>query len=42
MVLTVPGDTAQRGVGRRIVDAALKRFGRIHTVVNNAGMSAPL
>ena len=30
MVLTVPGDIAQRGVGQRIVDAALKRFGRIH------------
>ena len=38
MVLTVPGDIAQRGVGQRIVDAALKRFGRIHMVVNNAGI----
>ncbi len=37
MVLTVPGDIAQPGVGQRIVDAALQRFGRIDTVVNNAG-----
>ncbi len=38
MVLTVAGDIAQPGIGRRIVDAALQRFGRIDTVVNNAGI----
>ena len=38
MVLTVPGDIAQPGVGQRIVDAALARFGRVDTVVNNAGI----
>ena len=38
MVLTVAGDVAQPGVGQRIVDAALHRFGRIDTVVNNAGI----
>jgi NAD(P)-dependent dehydrogenase (short-subunit alcohol dehydrogenase family) len=38
MVLTVAGDIAQPGVGQQIVDAALQRFGRIDTVVNNAGI----
>ena len=38
MVLTVPRDIAQPGVGQQIVDAALDRFGRIDTVVNNAGI----
>ncbi len=37
-VLAVPGDIALPGVGQRIVDAALHRFGRIDTVVNNAGI----
>jgi NAD(P)-dependent dehydrogenase (short-subunit alcohol dehydrogenase family) len=41
MVLTVPGDVAEPGVGHRIVDAALHRFGRIDTVVNNAGIFIP-
>jgi NAD(P)-dependent dehydrogenase (short-subunit alcohol dehydrogenase family) len=38
MVLTVAGDIGQPGVGQRIVDAALERFGGIRTVVNNAGI----
>ncbi|MDT7738478.1 MAG: hypothetical protein QOK09_1847, partial [Mycobacterium sp.] len=38
MVLAVAGDIAQPGVGQRIVDAALERFGQIRTVVNNAGI----
>jgi NAD(P)-dependent dehydrogenase (short-subunit alcohol dehydrogenase family) len=38
MVLAVPGDIGQPGVGRSIVDAAIERFGRIDTVVNNAGI----
>ena len=38
LVLTVPGDVADAAVGRRIVEQALERFGRIDTVVNNAGI----
>jgi NAD(P)-dependent dehydrogenase (short-subunit alcohol dehydrogenase family) len=38
MVLTVPGDIGRPGVGKHIVGAALERFGRIDTVVNNAGI----
>lgn len=38
MVLTVPGDIAQPGIGQHIVDAAVDRFGRVDTVVNNAGI----
>ncbi|WP_349270192.1 3-oxoacyl-ACP reductase [Mycolicibacterium parafortuitum] len=38
MVLAVPGDVAKHGEGRRVVDAAIDRFGRIDTVVNNAGI----
>ena len=38
MVLAVPGDIGEPGVGRRIIDAALQQFGRVDTVVNNAGI----
>jgi NAD(P)-dependent dehydrogenase (short-subunit alcohol dehydrogenase family) len=37
-VLAVPVDVAEQGAGARIVDAALSRFGRIDTVINNAGV----
>ena len=37
-VLTVAGDLAEPGVGARIVEAALARFGRIDTLINNAGI----
>ncbi|MGB8391340.1 SDR family NAD(P)-dependent oxidoreductase [Mycobacterium sp.] len=37
-VLTVPADIAEPGAGSRIVDAALSRFGRVDTLINNAGI----
>lgn len=37
-VLAVPGDIRERAVAQRVVDAALERFGRIDTLVNNAGI----
>ncbi|MUM19277.1 SDR family oxidoreductase [Mycobacterium sp. CBMA271] len=37
-VLSVAGDIAQPGVGARVIDAAVARFGRIDTVINNAGI----
>ncbi|WP_266160050.1 SDR family NAD(P)-dependent oxidoreductase, partial [Dyella silvatica] len=37
-VITVPGDIADRAVAERIVSEALLRFGRIDTLVNNAGI----
>jgi NAD(P)-dependent dehydrogenase (short-subunit alcohol dehydrogenase family) len=37
-VLTLPGDLARPGVGTSVVDAALDRFGRVDTVVNDAGI----
>lgn len=37
-VIAVPGDIADRFVAARIIDEALSRFGRIDTLVNNAGI----
>src|SRR5579859_7840025 len=37
-VLALPGDVAIPGVGARIVAEALARFGRIDSLVNNAGV----
>jgi NAD(P)-dependent dehydrogenase (short-subunit alcohol dehydrogenase family) len=38
-VLTVEGDIAKPATADRIVEGALERFGRIDTLVNNAGVS---
>lgn len=37
-VLTVEGDIAKRATTDRIIEGALERFGRIDTLVNNAGV----
>jgi NAD(P)-dependent dehydrogenase (short-subunit alcohol dehydrogenase family) len=37
-LLTVEGDIAKSATADRIVEAALERFGRIDTLVNNAGV----
>jgi NAD(P)-dependent dehydrogenase (short-subunit alcohol dehydrogenase family) len=37
-VITVPGDIADRAVAERIVKEAMSRFGRIDTLINNAGI----
>jgi NAD(P)-dependent dehydrogenase (short-subunit alcohol dehydrogenase family) len=37
-VLTVPGDIADPETGARLVDRAVERFGRVDTLVNNAGV----
>ncbi|GAA1244864.1 SDR family oxidoreductase [Pseudonocardia aurantiaca] len=37
-VLTVPADVSQPGAGAHVVQRALSRFGRVDTVVNNAGV----
>jgi NAD(P)-dependent dehydrogenase (short-subunit alcohol dehydrogenase family) len=40
-VLSVPGDVTKPGVGARVVEAALSQFGRVNTLVNNAGVFIP-
>ena len=34
----MPGDVAEPGLGKRIIEAGLHEFGRIDTLVNNAGV----
>jgi len=38
-LLTLAGDISKPGTAERIVDSALARFGRIDTLVNNAGVA---
>jgi NAD(P)-dependent dehydrogenase (short-subunit alcohol dehydrogenase family) len=38
LVLTVPGDISAVGVGTQVIEAALAEFGRVDTLVNNAGI----
>jgi NAD(P)-dependent dehydrogenase (short-subunit alcohol dehydrogenase family) len=37
-IVTIPGDIGEPGTGQRIVSAAMERFGRVDTVINNAGI----
>jgi NAD(P)-dependent dehydrogenase (short-subunit alcohol dehydrogenase family) len=37
-IVTVAGDAAQRDTAQRVIDTAIERFGRIDTLVNNAGL----
>ncbi|NBH07847.1 SDR family oxidoreductase [Amycolatopsis sp. SID8362] len=37
-ILAVPGDIADPAVGARVVERALAEFGRVDTLVNNAGL----
>jgi NAD(P)-dependent dehydrogenase (short-subunit alcohol dehydrogenase family) len=37
-IVTVPGDIAEPDTAQRIVDEAVKRFDRIDTLINNAGI----
>ncbi|MGX9431397.1 MULTISPECIES: SDR family NAD(P)-dependent oxidoreductase [Bradyrhizobium] len=39
--LTIRGDIADPETGRRVIDAALERFGRVDTLINNAGIFIP-
>lgn len=40
-VVTVAGDIADPTTTERILDAAVKRFGRVDTLINNAGVFVP-
>jgi len=37
-ILTVQGDIADPAVAQRVIDAGVERFGRIDTLINNAGV----
>jgi NAD(P)-dependent dehydrogenase (short-subunit alcohol dehydrogenase family) len=39
--ITVPGDVGDSAVARKVVQTALDRFGRIDTLINNAGIWRP-
>ena len=40
-LLAIPGDIADPETGRRVIDSALERFGRVDTLINNAGIFIP-
>ena len=41
-VLELPGDITEAGVAQRLVAAVLDRFGRLDSLINNAGIAGPV
>lgn len=39
--VTVPGDVGDPGIARKVVETALDHFGRVDTLINNAGIWRP-
>jgi NAD(P)-dependent dehydrogenase (short-subunit alcohol dehydrogenase family) len=39
--VTVPGDIGEPAVARRLIETAVERFGRVDTLINNAGIWRP-
>jgi NADP-dependent 3-hydroxy acid dehydrogenase YdfG len=39
MIATVQGDIAQADAAARVIGHAIERFGRVDTLINNAGVS---
>jgi NAD(P)-dependent dehydrogenase (short-subunit alcohol dehydrogenase family) len=39
--VTVPGDIGEPAIARKVVQTALDRFGRVDTLINNAGIWRP-
>lgn len=39
--LAIPGDIADPETGKRVIAAALERFGQVDTLINNAGIFIP-
>lgn len=37
-LLTIPGDIGNPETGKKVIEAALERFGRVDTLINNAGI----
>jgi len=39
--ITVPGDVGEPAIARKVVETAIKEFGRVDTLINNAGIWRP-
>src|ERR1700739_2625655 len=39
--ITVPGDVGEPAIARKVVNTAIERFGRVDTLINNAGIWRP-